>query len=163
MASLVEDIKMQSDWIIKAFSSDGIKLDYSIRSFKEIDRFFLIHSKNGKAVKRGRLSKNTGPILFSIGAYVGETLINTVPGTVWQADDNDPQGELNVSIKFPDASTVWPIQKVIKRFQNGSEDSIYVYGHHVTRDFTKDEFDSSYWDMERELTEQSNKSWWKFW
>lgn len=39
MATLQEDIIRQSDWIIKAFESDGYKLDYSIHSFIEIDRF----------------------------------------------------------------------------------------------------------------------------
>jgi hypothetical protein len=28
----------------------------------------------------------------------------------------------------PDGSTIWPVQRVIKRFRNGPEDSIAFYG-----------------------------------
>ena len=41
----------------------------------EIDKFFNKHVKNGKPVKGGRLSNNLGAIIFSIGAYVGVTII----------------------------------------------------------------------------------------
>ena len=82
MATLLQDIKTQSDWIIKAFAADKLKLDYSIQSFIEIDKFFNQHSKEGKAVKGGRLTQNLGPILFSIGSYIGQTIITNVPGAV---------------------------------------------------------------------------------
>ncbi len=51
MATLKEDIKKQSDWIIKAFAADKLKLDYTIHSFMEIDKFFNKHSKNGATSK----------------------------------------------------------------------------------------------------------------
>ena len=41
MGILLEDIKTQSDWIVKAFEYDGLKLDYSIESIIEIDKFLL--------------------------------------------------------------------------------------------------------------------------
>jgi hypothetical protein len=67
MATLLQDIKAQSEWIVKAFSADNLKLDYSVRSLIEVDKFFNKHTKNGKAIKGGRLSKNLGPVIFSIG------------------------------------------------------------------------------------------------
>jgi hypothetical protein len=79
MGTLIEDIKLQTDWIIKAFNSDGLILDYSINSFIQLDKFFEIHSKIGKAVPGGRLSQNLGNILFSIGGYIGEIIIKNVP------------------------------------------------------------------------------------
>ena len=58
--------------------------------------------KNGKPKKGGRLyGKGFGPILFSIGSYVGETTIKNVNGADRVADDNDPQAELNVFLKLP--------------------------------------------------------------
>ena len=74
MATLKEDIHKQSAWIVVAFSSDRIKLDYSIESLKEIDLFFKKNSVPGKAKPNGRLSQNLGPVLFSIGAYVFENI-----------------------------------------------------------------------------------------
>jgi hypothetical protein len=163
MASLLEDIDKQSKWIQNAFSADELNLDFTIRSFIQIDRFFNRHVKDGVAVRGGRLVNNLGGIIFSIGSYVGATIINTVPGSVWQIDDNDPEGEVNVSVKFPDGTIIWPMQRIMKRFQNGSEDSIYVYGHQLTKKFTKEVFDQNYWAIENEAAGGSRKKWWKFW
>jgi hypothetical protein len=58
MPNLLQDIQKQSDWIVKAFKSDKLPLDYSIHSFIQIDRFFNKHAKDGKAVKGGRLATN---------------------------------------------------------------------------------------------------------
>ena len=165
MATLKEDIKAQSEWIVKAFEADGFKLDGSIDSIIEVDRFFTQNMKNGKPKKGGRLyGKGFGPKLFSIGSYVGETIIKNVKGTEWITDDNDPQGELNVSLKLPNDGEIWPIQKVMKRFQNGSEDAIYPYVHLVTKEFTNLPFKEEFWALiaETDKSEQT-KPWWKFW
>ena len=74
MGTLQEDIKAQSSWLVRAFAADGLQLDYTINSLKQIDKFFEKHSKNGKPVKNGRLSQNVGSI-FYIGSYVGETIV----------------------------------------------------------------------------------------
>jgi hypothetical protein len=163
MATLLEDIKTQSDWIVKAFKSDNLILDYTVHSFIEIDKFISLHTKNGQPVPGGRLSNGFGPILFSIGSYVGETFIRVVPGSVWVTNDDDPQGEINVELKFADGTTVWPIQRIMKRFQNGAEDSVYVYGHRFTRKFTNEPFDQGYWKIHQENTNSLAKPWWKFW
>jgi len=162
MATLLDDIKTQSEWIVKAFAADSLKLDYTIRSFIAIDKFFNENTKDGNPLKGGRLTKNHGSIIFSIGSYVGQTIIKTIPGSMWVTDDNDPQGEITASVKLPDASTIWPIQRIIKRFQNGSEDSVYVYGHHFIKDFIDEPIDQSYWDINKEES-KAKKSWWKFW
>jgi len=128
MATLIEDIKTYSDWIVKAFKVDQLDLDYSLESFRLIDDFFDRHSVNGVAKPNGRLSKDRGPILFAIGAYVGETIVRHFPGAVWITNDHDPMGEANVELKLPNGTTIWPMQRVIKRFQNGPQDGIYAYG-----------------------------------
>lgn len=165
MATLKEDIKTQSEWLIKAFKADGFTLDGSIASIIEVDRFFTQNMKDGKPKKGGRLyGKGFGPKLFSIGSYVGETIIKNVKGAEWITDDNDPQGELTVSIKLPDDGMIWPMQKVIKRFQNGSEDAIYHYVHAVTNEFTKLPFKEEFWTLTAEKDEpEQPKPWWKFW
>jgi hypothetical protein len=134
MGQLHNDIKAGTGWIVQAFAADGFKLDYSLESFHEIDRFFDLHVKDGTAVPEGRLSTNLGPVIFSIGAYVGETLVKLIPGTEWRTDDNDPQGEIAVSLHLPGGGEVWPVQKVIARFHNGNEDSIYAYGKVLVQD-----------------------------
>jgi hypothetical protein len=163
MATLKEDIVKQSDWIIKALNSDGYILDYSINSFKELDRFLEDNSINGKPKSGGRLTQNLGSILFSIGSYIGETFIKKAPGSEWITDDNDPQGEITASIKFPNGMTVWPMQRVINRFKNGFEDSIYPYGYEIAKEYIDESFDSSFWDLGKTENHPTKKSWWKLW
>jgi hypothetical protein len=158
MGTLKEDINEQADWIVKAFAEDNLQLDYSISSFIEIDKFFIKNTVGGKAKPRGRLSKNLGGIIFSIGAYIGNTIIKNVPGSFWETDDAAAGGEIDVIVKLPKEVIIWPVQRVMKRFKNGSEDSIYVYGYEITKEFTGEEFDGSYWEITRE-----KKPWWKFW
>jgi hypothetical protein len=52
MATLLEDIKKQSDWIVQAFAADKFELDYSVESFKSIDNFF--DNKQIQKLLRGR-------------------------------------------------------------------------------------------------------------
>lgn len=163
MATLLEDIEVQAEWLAKAFAVDNLKLDYTIHSLIKVDKFFNRNTKDGKAVKGGRFSQNLGAIIFSIGSYVGQTIIKTIPGATWETDDNDPQGELTAAVKLPDGTIMWPMRKVLRRFQNGSEDSIYVYGHHVTKDLTKEEFDLNYWNIDKDNYSVPKRAWWKFW
>ena len=163
MAELLQDIKTQANWITKAFAADKLNLDYTVRSFIEIDRFFNKHSKEGKAIKGGKLTKNLGLIIFSLGSYVGETIVKNIPGAVWQTDDNDPEGEIKASVKLPDGTIIFPIQRVMKRFQNGSEDAVYVYGYHITKEYSNEPFDQSFWNISSEESSKLKKPWWKFW
>jgi len=162
MPTLLEDLETQSNWIVAAFHADQLQLDYTIRSFIEIDRFISTHSRNGKPIKGGRLSSNMGTILFSLGAYVGETFRKAIPGSKWVIDKDDPEAEINAAIEFPDGSTVWPIQRVMKRFQNGPEDSVYIYGFGLTNETISQPFEQSYWAMQQE-SGLTAKPWWKFW
>jgi hypothetical protein len=162
MGTLKEDIKIQSDWIVKALTADNFKLDYTIESFIELDRFFIKHSANGQAIAGGRLSKNLGSIIFSIGSYIGETIIKTVPGTEWETDDADPKGEMNASLRLPNGTEVWPMQRAMKRFKNGDEDSVYPYGHSVTQEFTNKSFNNEFWTLTRGEKKESKRKW-KFW
>jgi hypothetical protein len=96
--------------------------------------------------------------MFSIASYIIETIKKQVPDAVLFADDEAADGEVTMSITLPDGGVIFPMQRVMKRFENGEEDSIYVYGHQLTKDFTNEPFDDSYWDINK-----MDKSWWKFW
>lgn len=162
MGTLLEDIKVGSDKVVKLFALEKITLDYSIRSFIEIDKFFNKNCKDGKAVKNGPLSKNLGVILFSFGAYIGETIIKVVPDSAWVPDEIEPNNEVKVSVKLSNGTIIWPVQRVIKRFRDGSSDSIYPYGYEVTKDFSQEAFDERFWSLQNE-TDHEKEPWWKFW
>ena len=163
MASMLEDIKKQSDWLVNAFNSDNLHLDYTIHSFIEIDKFFALNAKNGRAIEYGRLSTNLGPVLFSIGAYVGETFIREVPGSAWVFNDKDPEDEINIELRIGGSGTIWPMQRVIKCFKTGFEDSIYVYGYEFTKHILTEPFDQEFWKIYKEEKGVMKKPWWKIW
>lgn len=140
MATLKEDIQTATNWIVAAFASDNYKLDYSITSFISIDIFIKKETKNRQPIPGGKLSQNTGQVIFALGSYIGESLVKNIPQAHWVTDDNDPKGEINIAVKLPDGSAVWPVQRIIKRIQNGPEDSIYVYGYHLTMDIITEPF-----------------------
>ena len=124
---IISDAKASAEWISKALTSSGYKADFSIESLKEIDRFFEEHAPNGKPSPDGLLAENVGSKLFAIGSYVGEVIRREYGGT-WSGSDTDPEAEMDIELKLKTGTVLWPVQKVIKRFQNGSTEQIYAYG-----------------------------------
>lgn len=120
--TLLEDLATAKDWITDALTFSGYQADHTLESLREIDRFFEEQSDPG-----GLLSEQRGQRLFGLGAYIGDVLIRTYGGH-WVTDDQDPQGEINVAVQLNDGSMVWPVQRVMKRYQNGPKDGIYLYG-----------------------------------
>lgn len=127
MGTLRQDIQQASDWIARALRSSNYRANFSSQSLWEIDLFFDDHSVNGEPKPKGLLSQDLGARLFSLGAYVGEVVRRNLGGE-WQTDDADPRGEINVTLKLPDGTLIWPVQRVMKRFKNGPEDGIAAYG-----------------------------------
>jgi len=121
--TLLQDIMTSKDWIAKALNSSNYAADFSVGSLKEIDRFF-----DEQNTPDGLLNRNRGQILFALGAYIGEVIISAYGGE-WLTDDNDPHGEINIAVKLDNGSVIFPVQRAIKRYQNGNEDSIYAYGY----------------------------------
>jgi hypothetical protein len=58
---------------------------------------------------------------------VGE-VIRRLNGGQWQGSDDDPQAEINIAVRLDGGVTLWPVQRVMKRFKNGADDSIWIYG-----------------------------------
>ncbi|MEU3664704.1 hypothetical protein AB0E77_33995 [Streptomyces sp. NPDC032940] len=127
VTSLLDDVRASADWIASALGSSGYQSDFSPGSLRDVERFMTEHSSSGAAVGGGLLAADLGARLFGVGCYVGETIRLSVGG-VWEADDADPAGELSVRLRLVSGSVIWPVQRVVKRFQNGPEDSLTAYG-----------------------------------
>lgn len=106
---------------------EGFRTDFTLSSLYEIDRLFDRDAPDGVARRGGLFSENVGLNLFALGGYVGLTLLHELGGE-WIGDDRDPEGEINISLKLSDGSIVWPVQRVMKRFRDGAENSIGDYG-----------------------------------
>ncbi|MFG3029109.1 hypothetical protein ACGFZJ_11340 [Streptomyces sp. NPDC048253] len=127
MASLLDDIHTSAQWIARALNSSGYKADFTPGSLRDVERFMDERSDHGIAVAGGLLATGLGPSLFALGTYVGETVRQTLGGA-WAADGDDSTAEMVIALHLPDGSIIWPVQRVIKRFRNGPEDSIALYG-----------------------------------
>ncbi len=125
MTTLLQDIPSAAVAASHALMQSRYAADFEATSLWQVERFFEDNSSNGKP--RGDLARDTGKRLFAIGCYVGEVVRRTRGGE-WQADDNDPQGEINISLQLPDGSVIWPVQRVMKRVTGGSSESIAAYG-----------------------------------
>lgn len=131
-SKVAADAKASSVWIAKALSASGYKADFSVESLREVDRFFDDHAPNGHSKPGGLLSSDVGARLFALGGYVGE-VIRRASGGDWKGNDKDPQAEINIELQIKNGTIFWPVQRVMKRFKNGSEDGVYVYGVAATR------------------------------
>jgi len=129
-AQIVKDALTSADWMSKALLSSGYKADFSLNSLKEVDRFFDEQSQSGNVKPNGLLSEHIGQRIFGLGSYVGE-VIRRHYGGEWRGDNYGPESEMNISIKLISGATIWPVQRTMKRFKNGPEDGIYVYGYLV--------------------------------
>jgi hypothetical protein len=131
-SAVVNDAIQAAGWVAQALSASGYRADFSLGSFAELDRFLDDQAPGGVARPDGLLSENLGSRLFAIGSYVGETLRRRLGGA-WVGDDNDPQAEINLALKLPDGTLLWPVQRVMKRFKNGREDGLAAYAAALSR------------------------------
>jgi len=128
---IVSDAVVSAEWIAKALASSGYRADFSLQSLKDVDRFFEENAVAGKPRPGGLLSRDLGPRIFALGAYVGE-VIRRQAGGKWEGDDNDPNAEINLAVRLKSEAIASPVQ-VMKRYKNGAEDGIYAYGFALVR------------------------------
>lgn len=119
--TLAHDIPIAAEWAKNNLNATGYHVDYDLQSMEEVERFFREQSAEG-----GVLTGKCGSILFGLGCLVGETIIR-VHGGRWETDDDDPKGEVNITVRLPDGSKIWPVQRCMKRLANGPEDNIHDY------------------------------------
>jgi len=127
MASILEDVQTSAAAVSQALLVFGYAANFSADSLIEIDRFFDENSRDGEPTAEGLLAEELGKRLFAIGSYVGEVLRRTRGGE-WIGDDADPRAEVNVILRLADGTKCWPIQRVMKRFNQGPAESIAIYG-----------------------------------
>ncbi|WP_054491943.1 hypothetical protein [Ardenticatena maritima] len=154
MSQIVEDVIKAAEWASQALQQSGYPADFSPSSLWYVDFFFDDHSRNGEPIPGGLLSQDIGVRLFAIGAYVGEVLRRHLGGE-WYGDDNDPQAEINVALRLNTGATCWPVQRVIKRFENGWEESVAAYGAGMGLQVGPRPL--------RSPRTSPKKPWWKFW
>lgn len=124
--NLLDDVRTSAAWIARVLNSSGYRADFTPTSLRDVERFMAEHSDHGIAVAGGLLATDLKARLFALGAYLGETVRRSAGGA-WETDAEDPHSEVDLTLRLPDDSVIWPVQRVIKRFRHGHEDSIVGY------------------------------------
>ncbi|MFF5159007.1 hypothetical protein ACFY3N_22780 [Streptomyces sp. NPDC000348] len=124
--TLLDDVRTSAARIARVLDSSGYRADFTPPSLRDVERFMAEHSDRGIAVAGGLLATDPGPLLFALGAYLGETVRRSAGGT-WETDDEDPHSEVHLRLRLPDGSLIWPVQRVAKRFRHGHADSLVGY------------------------------------
>jgi hypothetical protein len=97
------------------------------RTPAELDRFFAEQmSAPGKPRRGGLLSEDRGARLFALASYTGEVISRNADGWRWVPAEDDPDDEINLQLER-DGEVLWPVQRVMKRYENGAEDSLAAY------------------------------------
>jgi len=125
---IVDDVRSSAEDAAAALTGSGYRADFSPGSLWELERFFDEQAPGGQPRPGGLLVESLGAKIFGVGAYLGE-VIRRGCGGEWRGDDTDPDAEINVTLCLADQSLIWPIQRVMKRYRNGPEDNVAVYGH----------------------------------
>lgn len=125
--ALADEMTTQARRIAGALRKAGYAADFGVASLVEIDRFMEEQTTDGRPTPRGLLSKDLGARLFALGAYIGEVVRQHVGGK-WVGDVDDPEFELNVSLRLPDRTVCFPTQRMMKRIQRGASEGIAAWG-----------------------------------
>jgi hypothetical protein len=121
LEKLIDDAAL---WAASMVGSRGVTLDGSVESLRILD---MLVDDARDAIK-GEPNPPQAALLWALGAYLGEVLRNARGGawTVGALDDLD--AFWGTYLVYADGLQVWPMQRMIKRFLNGADDSIYAYG-----------------------------------
>ncbi len=132
------ELKKAADWTVHFFASISppAKLTYNVPSIGIIDDFIEALRSNEKVAWK-YMDEDLEKVLIAFGAYFGETIINTDVYASWLVNAKDPDYLINAKIgMLDDEISISPIQKVMKRYQKGKEDSLYHYAKIVLGQFT---------------------------
>ena len=162
MVNLEEEIKKASENAVTYFRKQGITLDYSIESLRYIDAYYDSYLSKFVPLHDETLAPEIRSSLFAIGSYVGQTIIKNFKGSYWEITENDLIDPINTVLKLWDETMSWPFQKVMKRFYNGPEDSVYGYAHFAVDKYNNEQAGYSSNGMS-EKTQIDKRPWYKFW
>jgi hypothetical protein len=123
---VADEARKMAELVAVALRSDGYEADFSPASLWELDRFFDEQSRKGKPRRYGPLAKETSLRLFSLGAYAGEVIRRELGGE-WESAHDDPQPELNLALRLPDGTVIWPVQQAVRRLASGADEALVAY------------------------------------
>ena len=129
MGTIYEDIALAADQISAELTTHGYRLDFSLASLAEVDRFLDEHANPDTHATDTLLSDRLGPWMFALGSYSGEVLRRAIGGQWrWSGADDDKAASTDTELVLVDGSLVFPLQRVWKRLMHGDDDAMAAWG-----------------------------------
>jgi len=116
-----------------AAQNNGVKLDYSIDSIKEVDQILgKLHDQYAKNPS----SISVNGLAAAYGAYIGEVIRKSEPGARWLRDDET--GEKSYLIVWgPGQGHSYPMGWCYRRIVDGEEDSVWIKYRAIKQGLTR--------------------------
>ncbi len=113
---------LAADLVTMVCEEADIHLDYSPSSLSMVDRIvdgLARENLSAEAVTR---------LLFILGAYTGEVLVRRMGGS-WIDFDREQREEFRqpFGVSTPDGQVWNPLGKVVKRYEDGVDNSLYLF------------------------------------
>ncbi len=116
-----ENLPLLAELVVKNMrEQDGVMLDYSQESLKEIDKALVsMHAE-------GVPPQAVADMVFCFGCYVGEVMRRKYGGEWVEPPKDIPLGPFPV-LQFGNGGQCGPIRKAFKCLQNGAGDSVHYF------------------------------------
>jgi hypothetical protein len=118
-----------SSWASSMVGSRGVALDGSVDSLRILDMLV----DDARDAIQGEPNPPQAALLWALGAYLGEVVRSTRGGAWSLGALDDLDAFWATSLTTDDGDRLWPMQRMIKRFLNGPDDSVYAYGLAMSR------------------------------
>ncbi len=129
VGTIYQDIEAAAAQIATELGDHGYRLDFSLASLAEVDRFFDQNSALDPDEGDSLLAGHLGPWLFALGAYAGEVVRGQIGGHWhWAGADDDPEAATETELVLVDGSLIFPLQKVWKRLMYGGDEAMVAWG-----------------------------------
>jgi hypothetical protein len=129
-SGVVAEMIEAAQWMAARLPTLGCRGDYSLDSLADIDRLLDEAIVDGQPKPDGPFAANFGTQMLAVAAYVGE-VIRRSRGSRWQWQGEgykDARDEtINIRMRRDDGGQCWPVQRMLKRVRNGSEDGLCAY------------------------------------
>ena len=140
MGTIYEDIATAADQIATELSGHGYRLDFTLASLAEVDRFLDDHAAPDAPATGTLLSDRLGPWMFALGSYCGEVLSREAGGSwSWTGPDDDKAASTDTELVLVDGSRVFPLQRIWKRLMHGDEEAMAAWGAEMVTAVSWDE------------------------
>ncbi len=119
-----EHAPLLASWFVQlAQSVEGVHLDYSVASLKTVDE--ILEKMRAQRLR----SEQVHRVLVLAGCYVGEVLVKA-HGLRWVRREESTYAGMPsapIVVKFGERRYTSPIDKVIKRLEQGKSESLVAY------------------------------------